>query len=168
VTRWCRSQVVTAIDDTVALCWEKKHACGRWRFRFEHPEQAIWIQGDNAELRQVFVNLLHNAMHAMQGGRDRSVSRSKPATLRSCVIRVSDSGVWHTTRKPLAHLSCRSSVAAPMGKPGWGWAWRSAKALLTAVVAPSLSRANWAKIRFSPSRFRWHWAYPHSLPSTPS
>jgi C4-dicarboxylate-specific signal transduction histidine kinase len=36
---------------------------------FEHPEQAIWIQGDNAELRQVFVNLLHNAMHAMtQGG----------------------------------------------------------------------------------------------------
>lgn len=83
-------QLVTAIDDTVALLAEEARI-RQLEILFDRPLQAIWIQGDNAELRQVFVNLLHNAIHAMtQGGVVRiKIDSGSPQFV---LIHVSDNG----------------------------------------------------------------------------
>lgn len=86
--------------------------------RFEHPEQAIWIQGDNAELRQVFVNLLHNAMHAMQQGGVVSIE-IETSNASVVVIRVSDAGAGippeNLSRIFLPFFSRRADGQAGMG-----------------------------------------------------
>ncbi len=110
-------QLAAAIDDTVALLGVE----ARMRqvdIHFEHPEQAIWILGDNAELRQVFVNLLHNAMHAMtQGGEVRIEVETSNASM--VVIRVSDTGVGippeNLSRIFLPFFSRRADGQAGMG-----------------------------------------------------
>jgi signal transduction histidine kinase len=84
-------QLVTAIDDTVALLGEEARL-RRVEICFERPEQTIWIQGDNAELRQVFVNLLHNAMHAMTRGGVVSIE-IETSNASVVVLRISDTGI---------------------------------------------------------------------------
>jgi len=110
-------QLVTAIEDTVALLGEEARM-RRVDIRFERPEHAIWIQGDNAELRQVFVNLLHNAMHAMALGGVVSIEieTSKASVV---VLRISDTGVGippeNLSRIFLPFFSRRADGEAGMG-----------------------------------------------------
>ena len=116
-------QLVTAIDDTVALLGEEARM-RQVEFRFERPEQEIWIQGDNAELRQVFVNLLHNAMHAMhamhamkdEGTVSIEIETSNASVV---VIRISDTGVGippeNLSRIFLPFFSRRADGQAGMG-----------------------------------------------------
>ena len=110
-------QLVTAIDDTVILLGEEARM-RQVEIRFEHPEQAIWIQGDNAELRQVFVNLLHNAMHAMQQGGVVSIE-IETSNASVVVIRVSDAGAGippeNLSRIFLPFFSRRADGQAGMG-----------------------------------------------------
>jgi signal transduction histidine kinase len=110
-------QLVTAIDDTVILLGEEARM-RQVEIHFEHPEHPIWIQGDNAELRQVFVNLLHNAMHAMkQGGGVRVEIETSNASL--VLIRVSDTGAGippeNLSRIFLPFFSRRADGQAGMG-----------------------------------------------------
>jgi len=110
-------QLVTAIDDTVILLGEEARM-RQVEIHFEHPEHPIWIQGDNAELRQVFVNLLHNAMHAMkQGGEVRVEIETSNASL--VLIRVSDTGAGippeNLSRIFLPFFSRRADGQAGMG-----------------------------------------------------
>lgn len=110
-------QLITAIDDTVALLGEEARM-RQVEFRFEHSGHAIWIQGDNAELRQVFVNLLHNAMHAMtQGGAVSIEIETSNASV--VVIRVADTGVGippeNLSRIFLPFFSRRADGQAGMG-----------------------------------------------------
>ena len=110
-------EVVAAIDDTVALLGEEARM-RQVEFLFEHPEQAIWIQGDNAELRQVFVNLLHNAMHAMKEGGAINIG-IETSNASVVVIRVSDTGVGippeNLSRIFLPFFSRRADGQAGMG-----------------------------------------------------
>ncbi len=110
-------EVVTAIDDTVALLGEEARM-RQVEFRFERPELAIWIQGDNAELRQVFVNLLHNAMHAMKDGGTVSIE-IETSNASVVVIRISDTGVGippeNLSRIFLPFFSRRADGQAGMG-----------------------------------------------------
>jgi len=110
-------QLVTAIDDTVALLGEEARM-RQVEFCFEHPEQAIWIQGDNAELRQVFVNLLHNAMHAMTQGGTVSIE-IETSNASVVVLRISDTGVGippeNLSRIFLPFFSRRADGQAGMG-----------------------------------------------------
>jgi len=61
--------VAAAIDDVLALLREECRVRGV-RVGVEGVPPALRVMGDEAELRQVLVNLVHNALHAMpQGGR---------------------------------------------------------------------------------------------------
>ena len=62
-------RLVTAIDDVLALLREECRARGV-QVRVSGVPESERVRGDEAELRQVLVNLVHNALHAMpQGGR---------------------------------------------------------------------------------------------------
>ncbi|MDR2014076.1 MAG: HAMP domain-containing protein [Azoarcus sp.] len=61
--------VATAIDDVLALLREECRIRGVM-VNVDGVSQALRVMGDEAELRQVLVNLVHNALHAMpKGGR---------------------------------------------------------------------------------------------------
>jgi len=61
--------VAAAIDDVLALLREECRVRGV-QVHIDGVPPALRVMGDEAELRQVLVNLVHNALHAMpQGGR---------------------------------------------------------------------------------------------------
>lgn len=82
--------VAPAVDDVSSLLADEARRAGV-AVRLNQPDASIRISGDEGELRQVLVNLLQNAIHAMpQGGQlDVEVVRERG----SIRISVSDTGV---------------------------------------------------------------------------
>ena len=59
--------VSSAVDDVLALLREECRV-RKVHVSVQHMETSLNVWGDEAELRQVLVNLLHNALHAMPNG----------------------------------------------------------------------------------------------------
>ncbi|MBI4383793.1 MAG: GHKL domain-containing protein [Nitrospinae bacterium] len=56
------------------------------------PPEEIWVMGHMAQLEQVFLNILSNALNAMGGSQPRRLSVSAEKDPESVVINVRDTG----------------------------------------------------------------------------
>lgn len=67
-----RVDLVTALDAAVEMI-EARAVRMKVELVFERPEGAIWVQGGDVRLTQVFVNLMTNALDAMQDSDQRKL-----------------------------------------------------------------------------------------------
>lgn len=83
--------LLPAIADVLTLIAEEARL---HRVHMHHDIQPdpVWLLADDAELRQVFINLIHNAIHAMPDGGELHI-KGREQDARSYRIDVSDTGV---------------------------------------------------------------------------
>ncbi len=108
----------TAIEDVIALLSEDARL-RQVRLEYEPPDERVWLRADHAELCQIFVNLFHNAMHAMPHGGSIRIDGETTANGRAYHIKVSDTGAGiaaeNLSRIFLPFFSRRAD-----GQPGMG------------------------------------------------
>lgn len=80
-----------AIDDAVDLMDSRLRANGA-SIRFARPADEIWVVGGHVRLQQVMVNLLNNALDAMEGDPEPVVEVTVEADADRCRIEVRDHG----------------------------------------------------------------------------
>jgi signal transduction histidine kinase len=109
--------LLPAIEDVLTLIAEEAR---QHHVHMHHDIQPdpVWLLADDAELRQVFINLVHNAIHAMPGGGELRI-RGCPQDERLYRIEVSDTGVGispdNLSRIFLPFFSRRADGQAGMG-----------------------------------------------------
>jgi signal transduction histidine kinase len=79
-----------AVDDVLALLSEECRLRGVSATVDIEPSDCL-VLGDRAELRQVFVNLVHNALHAMPDGGSIRIT-ARPLDAHQLRVTVSDTG----------------------------------------------------------------------------
>lgn len=83
--------LATAIDDVLALLREECRARGV-QVQVSGVPESERVLGDEAELRQVLVNLIHNALHAMREGGRIDIECSTAPDGRTLQLAVRDNG----------------------------------------------------------------------------
>lgn len=120
------------MEDVVSL---KEDARTRKVELITHIEPAnLAVLADEAELRQVFVNLVQNAMTALPGG-GRSPSRQRTRAGAGCASALPTPG-RASRQTTFRAFFCRFSAAGSMAAVAWVWAWPCAKPPLNGSGEP--------------------------------
>jgi len=83
--------IAPAVDDVLALLREECHQRGVTT-HVDMAPATVQVLADHAGLRQVLVNLVHNALHAMPDGGEIRIRRVQSADGRHQVLSVRDTG----------------------------------------------------------------------------
>jgi CheY-like chemotaxis protein len=130
-----------AVDGALLLVGPRLRQTGVRIVRHEADEEAL-VMAERFRLEQVLVNLLQNALEALEGTTDPEIAIQVSARRSQIRIAIADNGPGLAPRRPR-----RCSRRSPPPSPGgWAWAWSSA-----ATSSPS-SAASWPWIRPRPGR----------------
>ncbi|MDJ0860214.1 MAG: ATP-binding protein [Dinoroseobacter sp.] len=83
--------LLRVIEDALAVMDVRLKSCNA-RVDFTIPETEVWVAGGNVRLQQVIVNLLNNALDAMEGLSDPLISLDLAVSEGTCALIVRDHG----------------------------------------------------------------------------
>ena len=89
---WMQCQDIAApLRETVALV-QGIAGASSVLIRESYPDQPVLVNIDHNEMKQVFINIVNNALHAMQGGGELSI-RLREAGDNTAVVEFEDTGI---------------------------------------------------------------------------